>query len=146
MVAGLEVEYMGGVANRQTVTATATLSCPDSYPSLLVAPSGSDAVSTRFAVTVSFQGNWSAIVSTYSAFETTSAYLHQTCDYTGSSTAYIFIYPWNPSGEQTVKVTAYKLNSGDGNLTVSVDHGAALRYNSTVSPFGSTTAFLGTAP
>lgn len=144
LVAGLGVGYIGGVANRQTVTTTTTLSCPTASPNVL--GGGGSGAPAAFLVTVAFQGQWNAVVTTYSAFQTTLAYLHSTCDYAGSNNAYVYVNPWNSNGEQTVKVTAYKLDSGNGNLTVSVGYGAALRSNSTVSPFGSTTAFAGTAP
>jgi len=146
LIAGLGVGYMGGVSNRQTITTTITLSCPSSSPNVLFIPGGSNSVTTAFSVTVSFQGQWSAVVTSYSAFQTTSAYLHSTCDYAGSNTAYIYINPWNSNGEQTVKVTAYKLDSGNGNLTVTVSYGAASRSNSTTLSFGTAATFVSTAP
>jgi len=146
LVAGLGVGYVGGVSNRQTITTTVTLSCPSSSPNVLSIPGGSNAETTAFSVTVSFQGQWSAVVTTYSAFQTTSAYLHSTCDYAGNNTAYIYINPWNSNGEQTVLVSAYKLDSSNSNLTVTVTCGAASRSNSTTLPFGSAMTFVSTAP
>jgi len=146
LVAGLGVGYLDGVSNQQTVTTTSTLTCPNSSPNVLSIPGGSNAETTAFSVTVSFQGQWSAVVTTYSAFQTTPIFLHSTCDYAGSNTAYIYFNPWNSNGEQTVLVSAYKLDSGNGNLTVTVTYGAASRSNSTTLPFGSAKTFVSTAP
>ena len=144
VVAGLGVGYLGGVANQQTVTTTVSVSCPTSFssPPIIIPGSGG----SFFVVAVSFHGQWDAVVTTYSALEPSPVYLQQTCGYAGNSTAYVGFPSWNSSGEQSVRVTAYKLASGNGNMTVSIGYGAALRSNSTISPFGSVTAFLGTAP
>lgn len=140
LVAGLVVGYLGGVASRQTVTTTVVVPCP------VVSDQNPKEGATDFTVEVSFQGQWNATVKTYSAFETTPTYLRTTCYYAGSDTAYIYVVPWNSNGEQTVMVMAHKLDSGDGNLTASVGWSAAFRSNSTTSPYGSITAFIGTAP
>ena len=155
LVAGLGVRNLGGVADRQTVTTTTTLTCPKSSPNVLGGGGGAGPAPTDFLVTISFQGQWSAVVTTYSAFQMNATYLHLTCDYAGNSTAphtpstaLIYFSPWNPNGEQTVKVTAYKLEPGNGNLTVSVGYAnySNVRSNSTITPFGNATAFLSTAP
>jgi hypothetical protein len=153
-VAGSAVGFIGGVTTRQTVTATATATIVTAItvttttgllcPALSV--QNPEEGSTDFTVGISFQGQWSATVKTYSAFETTPAYLQTTCDYYGSSAATVYVVPWNPNGEQTVVVTANKLASSNGNLTVSVGWGEAFRSNSTVSPYGSTSTFISIAP
>jgi len=129
----------------RTVTTTVTTSCPNPSPNVL-GGGGGNATINAFLVSVSFQGQWSAVVTTYSALQTTLAYLHSTCDYAGSNTALIYLNPWNSGGEQTVMVTAYKLDSSGGNLTVTVAYGAASRSNSTTLPFGSAKTFISTAP
>jgi len=144
LVAGLGVGYLGGVANRQTVTTTVSVVCPTPSSNLTNTFANSGEVS--FVIVISFHGQWDAVVSTYSALEPSPAYMVQTCDYAGSNTAYVGFTPWNSSGEQSVKVTAYKLDSGNGNLTVSVGFGEAFRSNSTISPYGSTTTSISIAP
>ena len=149
LVAGLAVGYIGGVANRQTTTATVTATTVTTTTNVVCSAlfvQNPEEGKTDFTVEVSFQGQWNATVKTYSAFETTPAYLHTTCDYYGNGAATIYVVPWNPNGEQTVMVTANKLASGDGNLTVSVGWGEAFRSNSTTSPYGSTTTSISIAP
>jgi len=102
--------------------------------------------SGNFAVEIFYQGRWSAIVKTYSAFETNSAYLRSSACYTGGGDASIYVAPWNPKGEQRVVVVAQKLEASNGNLTVGVTWGAATRSNSTLSPYGSVTTSIGTTP
>jgi hypothetical protein len=145
LIAGLGIGYLGGVSNQKTITTTTTLSCPNSSPNILEG-GGGNGTTSAFLIAVSFQGQWSAVVTTYSAFQTTSSYLHSTCDYSGNNTAYTYVNPWNTNGEQTVQVSAYKLDSSNGNLTVTVTYGAASRSNSTILPFGSAKTFISTAP
>src|SRR2546427_3068517 len=102
--------------------------------------------SGNFAVEIFYQGRWSAVVKTYSAFETNSTYLRSSACYIGGGDASVYIAPWNPNGEQSVVVVAQKLEASNGNLTVSVAWGAATRSNSTLSPYGSVTTSIGTAP
>jgi hypothetical protein len=148
LVAGLAVGYIGGIANRQTVTTTVTnaVTTTQTISSPAVCVLNPEEGTNYFTVEVSFQGEWNATIKTYSAFETSPTYLRTTCHFPGSNTGYIYITQWNPNGEQTVVVTAGKLDSGDGNLTVSVGWGEAFRSNSTVLPYGSTTAFMSIAP
>lgn len=149
LVAGLAVGYIGGIANRQTVTTTVTATTVTTTTNVLCSAlfvQNPEEAKTDFTVEISFQGQWNATVKSYSAFETAPDYLHTTCDYYGSGPATIYVVPWNPNGEQTVMVTANKLASGYGNLTVSVGWGEAFRSNSTISPYGSTTAFISIAP
>ena len=149
LVVGLVVGYIGGVANRQivttTVTATTVTSTTIDLCSALFAKNPEEA-KVDFTVEISFQGQWNATVTTYSAFKVAPDYLHTTCDYYGSGPATIYVVPWNPNGEQTVMVTANKFVSGYGNLTVSVGWGEAFRSNSTILPYGSATTFISIAP
>jgi len=120
-----------------TVTTTITGSCPKAN-----AQHGSG----DFEVEVSYQGPWNATVSTYSAFNTTPAYLLSACQYGGIGTAYVSVASPNPNGEQTVVGAAHKLDSSNWNLTVTVTYGAGSRSNSMTLPFGLATAFVSTAP
>jgi len=147
IMAGAGLGYLASsqdIATR-TVTTTVTIPCPNSSPNVLGGGGGNGTIDA-FLVSVSFQGQWNAVVTTYSAFQTTSTYLHSTCDYAGNNTAYIYINPWNSNGEQTVQVSAYKLVSNNGNLTVTVTYGAASRSNSTILPSGSAKTFISIAP
>jgi hypothetical protein len=123
----------------KTVTTTITGSCPKAS-----AQYGSG----DFVVEVSYQGPWNATVSTYSAFDATLAYLLSACHYGGIGTAYVSVASPNPNGEQTVLVAAQKLDSSNGNLTVTVTYGGTPpgRSNSTTLPFGLATTYVSTAP
>jgi len=127
--------FIGSTSQRQNTLA----SCPKA-----TAQYGSG----DFVVEVSYQGPWNATVSTYSAFATAPAYLLSACQYGGNGTAYVSVASPNPNGEQTVLVTAHKLDSSNGNLTVTVTYGGTPpgRSNSTTLPFGSAMTFVSTAP
>jgi hypothetical protein len=129
-------------SSQQTVTTTVTTTVAGSCPSATT----EEYPSSGFIAEVSYQGPWNATISTYSAFATTPAYLLSTCHYGGNGTAYVYVAPPNPNGEQTVLVSGQKLDSGGGNLTVTVSYGVASRSNSTASPFGTATTFYSTAP
>ena len=139
ILAGAGVGYLVGRQEiaMKTVTTTITGTCPKA-----TAQFGSG----DFVVEVSYQGPWNATVSTYSAFETAPAYRLSACQYGGVGTAYVNVASPNPSGEQTVLVAAHKLDSSDGNLTVTVTYGAGSRSNTTTSPFGSAMTLISTAP
>jgi hypothetical protein len=133
VVAGLAFGYLSSVGN--------TSACPGVSSSVPLSLLNSD-----FVVEVSFKGSWNATVQTYSALDRSPSQLRTTCHYLGSGDGFILVAPWNPSGEQTVAVAANKLDSGGGNLTASVGFGAGSRSNSTTLPYGSTTAYVSTAP
>ena len=138
VVAILAGSGAGYLIGRQSIArTTSTVQCPIA---------STQEYSGDFGVKISYQGPWNATINTYSAFATTPAYLLMTCNYGGSGTAYVSFSAPNPNGEQTVVGTAQKLDSSNGNLTVTVAYGAASRTNSTTSPFGSAMTFLSTAP
>ncbi len=128
---------LGGRATTSTVTT-------HSHPCLGPYHQGLIVNSDDFTVEVSFRGHWNATISTYSALDTNPTYIHTANCYAGSGDASIYVIPWNPSGEQTVAVIANKLDASHDNLTVGITWGAATRSNSTISPFGSVTASIGT--
>ena len=135
ILAGAGAWYL--IGSQKIATTTSTVQCPTA---------STQEYSSDFDVEISYQGPWNATVSTYSAFATTPAYLLLTCHYGGSGTAYIGVSSPNPNGEQTVMGAAHKLDSSNGNMTVTVTYGAGSRSNSTTSPFGSAMTFVSTAP
>ena len=135
ILAGAGAGYLLG--SQKITTTTSTIQCPTA---------STQVYSSDFGVEISYQGPWNATISTYPAFATTPATLLMTCHYRGSGFAYVGVASPNPNGEQTVVGSATKLDSSDGNMTVTVAYGAASRSNSTTFAFGSVTAFVSTAP
>jgi hypothetical protein len=135
ILAGAGAGYF--VGSQKITTTTSTIQCPSAT---------TQAYSSDFGVEISYQGPWNATIGTYSAFATTPATLLLACHYRGSGFAYVGVASPNPNGEQTVVGAVRKLDSSNGNLTVTVTYGAVSRSNSTTFAFGSVTAFVSTAP
>jgi hypothetical protein len=145
MLAGAGAGYFIGSQRVAATTYTTFVSCPQSKPGPpLTAYTTGPPIGPIFRVEFSYQGPWNATVSTYSALATSPAYLLSSCHYGGSGTAYVYVVPPNPNGEQTVVGVAHKLDSSNGNLTVTVLYGAYPRSNSTTLPFGSAMTSVGT--
>jgi len=105
-----------------------------------------NATSNDFTIRVDYSGQWNMTLKTYSAFDTSPAYLKSSSCYTGTGGASLEVAAWNPSGEQTVVAMAHKLDGSNANMTVSVSWGAAVRSNSTTSTYGSISAQISIAP
>lgn len=141
--------FLGGYSysSLRTATETTTETSTVMVNQQCSVPAAAHGVASgNFTVEVSYQGPWNATVKTYSAFSTNSTYLHSSNCYTGTGTGYVYIVPWNPNGEQTVVVTAHKLDASDGNLTAFVTWPSITLSNSTIAPYGSVTTFISIAP
>jgi hypothetical protein len=80
-------------------------------------------------------------VSTYSAFNQSPFDLLSSCDYSGNQPFSVSIPNWN-HGEETVVITANKLDSTNKTLTVSLTYGSGSTSNATSLPFGSATTTM----
>ncbi len=143
-LAGIGTGYFVGTQMTTTVTAFLPGSCP--VPSHTAPIDFGDGAGYGFLVEISGQGPWNATVQSYSAIAIAPNNLQATCYYGGIGTEYVRVAPWNSNGEETVVVTAHKMNSGAGNFTASVSYGVGVHSNSTVAPYGTVTTFMSAIP
>lgn len=134
------------LANRANTPPTSTITTTITHGCLNSPVLGHGTGASEFSIEISYQGQWKAIISTYSALAANPAFIHSAECYSGSGDGTMYVAPWNPNGEQTVTVKAFKLDASNGNLTATIAWGAASRSNSTTSANGSVMTSIGTAP
>jgi hypothetical protein len=100
-----------------------------------------------FVVRVDYNGSWMGVITTYSALERNSSYLHSVVCISGTGKSVTIVVPaWNVNGEESTWISATKLDSSNGNLTVSVGYGSFVWTNSTTDPDGTALAWVGITP
>jgi hypothetical protein len=119
------------VIQTSTVTSLMTVS-----GSCLVATNQTDTLSSAgFQAEIKYTSQWNAVVMGYTNASSTPALMR--C-YLGSGISFILIPNWNinaESAESALSITVYKLDGGNGNLTVILGNDR----NSTTGPYGSVT-------
>jgi hypothetical protein len=126
------------VINERIFTTTSNIlsstSNPANCPSLSNFNASKDV--RDFSVKIAFPGQWAATIKTFNSSQPDTAYLATDCQYTGNGTGFVYYAMWRTYGWQTFFVSAQKLDSGDGNLTVSLCEFQCPWSNSTTVQYG----------
>ena len=97
-------------------------------------------------IQVNYSGSWTAIITGYNAWTQSAKYMAYTECASGHGSFTTLAPDYNLNGESMECVQAQKTDGGNGNLTVGVTWGEALRTNTTSLPFGSTSICESIAP